>query len=208
MCLLPLCYEIILDGFSAVIPKWPISFITSIFFFPPLLPTRRREVSELLPCRHCLYILSHLRPQMLLFGSCPVIICDLDCLDFAPANISLVQPTSLTWVVIFYLQLVSTRMTLWAAVPVPRQRFVVSFVVWALCAHHAQHFVPRFQCLRPGISVLGEHEALSTVQFVSVCSGFLFSETQEPKSRSLSRMKGLVHLVVCLHHQVTRLQER
>lgn len=69
----------------------------------------------------------------------------------------------------------------------------------------------RFQCLGPGISVLGEPKALSalsTVQFVSVCSGFSFSETQPPKSRSLRRMRGPVHLVVCLQQQVTRLQEK
>lgn len=61
-----------------------------LFFSPPLLPTRRREVSELLPCRQCLYILSHLRPQILLFGSCPVIMCGLGSLE----STSKYQPSS------------------------------------------------------------------------------------------------------------------
>lgn len=60
-----------------------------LFYLTPLLPTRR-EISELLPCRQCLYILSQLRPQMLLFGTCPVIICCLDCLD----STSKYQPSS------------------------------------------------------------------------------------------------------------------
>lgn len=90
---LNLSCEIVLGWFGAVIPKWPFYYFC---FFSPLLPTRWREESELLPCRQCSYILSHLRPQMLLFGSCCVIICGSGCLD----NISehhLVHPTSFTF---------------------------------------------------------------------------------------------------------------
>lgn len=37
-----------------------------------------------------------------------------------------------------------------------------------------------------------------------LCYSFSFLETQEPKGRSLSRMKGPVRLVFCLWQQVTR----
>lgn len=146
MCLLPLCYETLLDWCGAVIPKWPMSFITSIFS-PPLLP-RRREVSELLPCRQCLYILSHLRPQMLLFGSCPVIICGLDCLD----STSKYQPSSahITHLGCSFLSSIDFHSLGWLC----GQLFWslgrgLQWALWSeLCTHHPQHFVsevPVFQ---------------------------------------------------------------
>ena len=80
-------------------------------FFPPLLLTKWKQESELLPSRQYLYILSHLRRQILLFGGCRVIICGLGCLD----SISKHQPSSAhitqlsSGLVISYLQLISTH---------------------------------------------------------------------------------------------------
>lgn len=86
---LPLCYEIALDCFGAVILKWPISFITSAFFSlsSHQVKARKRAVALQTAFIHQAANAPFFRAAALLSVA--------QAASTASANINLVQPTPL-----------------------------------------------------------------------------------------------------------------
>lgn len=189
------------NWFGAVILKWSISFITSIFFLPFLPPSKRKRAS-------CCLAESVYTYSVTSGYKCPVLgaavwLCVAQAAWIAPANINLVQSTPLNfylgWSFPNFSWFPLTGMTLWATVPIPGQvcSELCGLSSMYVCVVHGT-LNQRFKCFEPAISALGDPEALSTAHFVSVCCSFWFLEVQEPKGKSLRSRKGPVRLVICL----------